>query len=476
MEGGAVQSIKMAAGAEIQRMPIEDSSTIDSSSRSQTTDSLLDTSRNILSITTEISERAPHATLTKPQDVRPLNLNGHVGFDSLPDQLVNKSVSQGFCFNIMCVGETGIGKSTLMNTLFNTEFDSGACSHDLPGVKLKAHTYDLRESNVRLKLTCVDTVGFGDQIDKEESYKAIIDYIDKNFEAFLQEELKIKRALHTFHDTRIHVCLYFIAPTGHSLKAIDLVTMKKLDSKVNIVPVVAKADTITKTELQKFKAKIMSELVSNGVQIYSFPTDDETVAEINAQMNSHVPFACVGSMDEIKVGNKMVKARQYPWGTVQVENENHCDFIKLREMLLRTNMEDLREKTHSKHYELYRKNRLISMGFADNDGSSLQETYEQKRQEHLAQLQKREEEMRQMFVVRVKEKETELKDSEKDLHLKFDALKKQHAEEKKRIEDKRKFMEEEINLFNKKKQAATLAAQQQSSTLSATIGGKGKKK
>ena len=29
----------------------------------------------------------------------------HVGFDSLPNQLVNKSVSQGFCFNILCVGE-----------------------------------------------------------------------------------------------------------------------------------------------------------------------------------------------------------------------------------------------------------------------------------------------------------------------------------------------------------------------------------
>lgn len=35
---------------------------------------------------------------------RNLSLGGHVGFDSLPDQLVSKSVSQGFCFNILCVG------------------------------------------------------------------------------------------------------------------------------------------------------------------------------------------------------------------------------------------------------------------------------------------------------------------------------------------------------------------------------------
>ena len=38
-------------------------------------------------------------------NLRELALSGHVGFDSLPDQLVNKSVSQGFAFNILCVGE-----------------------------------------------------------------------------------------------------------------------------------------------------------------------------------------------------------------------------------------------------------------------------------------------------------------------------------------------------------------------------------
>lgn len=38
----------------------------------------------------------------------------------------------------------------------------------------------------------------------------------------------------------------------------------------------------------------MSELVSNGVQIYQFPTDDEAVSEINASMNvSHVLSLCL---------------------------------------------------------------------------------------------------------------------------------------------------------------------------------------
>lgn len=46
-------------------------------------------------------------SLIPPQneEKRNLSLGGHVGFDSLPDQLVSKSVTQGFCFNILCVGK-----------------------------------------------------------------------------------------------------------------------------------------------------------------------------------------------------------------------------------------------------------------------------------------------------------------------------------------------------------------------------------
>lgn len=50
-----------------------------------------------------------------------------------------------------------------------------------------------------------------------------------------------------------------------------------------------------------------------------------------------------------------------------MENENHCDFVKLREMLIRTNMEDLRETTHLIHYELYRRHKLEEMGFSDSE-------------------------------------------------------------------------------------------------------------
>ena len=59
----------------------------------------------------------------------------------------------------------------------------------------------------------------------------------------------------------MHVCLYYITP----IKSIDLVCMKKLDQKVNIIPIIAKADTVNKAELAKFKAKIMIELKANSL-------------------------------------------------------------------------------------------------------------------------------------------------------------------------------------------------------------------
>lgn len=77
-------------------------------------------------------------------------------------------------------------------------------------------TVELKESNVNLRLTVVSTAGFGDQINKENSSNAIVQYIDQQFANFLEEELKIRRDLRSFHDTRIHACVYFVTPTGHS--------------------------------------------------------------------------------------------------------------------------------------------------------------------------------------------------------------------------------------------------------------------
>lgn len=50
-----------------------------------------------------------------------LDTAGYVGFANLPNQVHRKSVKKGFEFTLMIVGESGLGKSTLVNSLFLTD-------------------------------------------------------------------------------------------------------------------------------------------------------------------------------------------------------------------------------------------------------------------------------------------------------------------------------------------------------------------
>lgn len=72
-----------------------------------------------------------------------------------------------------------------MDILFNIKFESDLVIYNELGVWLKVRSYEFQESNVWLKLIIVDIVGFGDQINKDDSYKLIVEYIDVQFEVYL---------------------------------------------------------------------------------------------------------------------------------------------------------------------------------------------------------------------------------------------------------------------------------------------------
>ena len=59
-----------------------------------------------------------------------------------------------------------------------------------------------------------------------------------------------------------------------------------------------------------------------------------TICYIFSSIQEAVPFAVVGSNQVIEVRGRKVRGRMYPWGVVEVENPDHCDFIKLRTMLM----------------------------------------------------------------------------------------------------------------------------------------------
>ncbi|KAH3889700.1 hypothetical protein DPMN_013762 [Dreissena polymorpha] len=292
--------------------------------------------------------------------------SGYVGFANLPNQVHRKSVKKGFEFTLMVVGESGLGKSTLVNSLFLTDLYPerhipSALEKVKQTVKIDASTVEIEERGVKLRLTVVDTPGFGDSLNSIDCFKPILQYVDDQFERYLNDESGLNRR-HII-DNRVHCCFYFINPSGHGLRPLDIAFMKALHNKVNIVPVLAKADTLTKKEVLNQKTKILNQIEQYGITLYPLPDcdddEDEDYKEQCKQLKEAVPFAVVGSNTIIEVKGKKVRGRMYPWGVVEVENPEHCDFIKLRTMLI-THMQDLQEVTQEVHYENFRAERLAS--------------------------------------------------------------------------------------------------------------------
>lgn len=92
-----------------------------------------------------------------------------------------------------------------------------------------------------------------------------------------------------------------------------------------------------------------------------------TQAPQSPGFQAKIPFAVVGSDQVIETPDgRIVRGRAYPWGILEVDNEDHCDFVKLRQMLVRTYMEELREHTNTALYENWRSEKLLGMGITQD--------------------------------------------------------------------------------------------------------------
>ncbi|XP_052898353.1 septin-7 isoform X7 [Anopheles moucheti] len=380
---------------------------------------------------------------------KPKELDGYVGFANLPNQVYRKAVKKGFELTLMVVGESGLGKSTLINSMFlsdiyHAEQHPGPSKRIKKTVAVESTKVLLKENGVNLTLTVVDTPGFGDAVDNSNCWLPIVDFVESKYEEYLTAESRVHRT--ALPDSRVHVCLYFIAPSGHGLKPLDIEFMQRLCDKVNIIPVIAKADTLTPEEITLFKKQILNEIAQHKIKIYDFPDpmDEEEDAKVLRQLRSRVPFAVVGANAIIEIDGRKVRGRRYPWGVAEVENLDHCDFIALRNMVIRTNLQDLKDVTNNVHYENYRCRKLAGLG---TDGKAklsnknpLAQMEEEKR-EHESKMKKMEAEMEQVFEMKVKEKKQKLKDSEAELTRRHEERKKALELQIRELEDRRKAFE-----------------------------------
>lgn len=306
----------------------------------------------------------------------------HVGFDSITSQIERRLLKRGFQFNIMVVGQSGLGKTTFVNTLFASHL-AETCgridpSEDFtrtPDIKVVSHV--IEENGVRLKMNVIDTPGYGDQVNNEKCWDPIVKYIKDQHSQYLRKELTAQRDRY-LPDTRVHCVVYFIQPTGHGLKPIDVVVLKKLTETANVVPVIAKSDSLTLTEREAFKRRLQEEFAFHKLRLYpndSYEEYDEDDRLLNQQIKQLLPFAIVGSEQMVTVNGKEVRGRKHRWGVINVEDETHCEFPHLRNFLISTRLQDLIETTAHIHYESFRSKQLLAL-----KGNSATSTHTQAQQ------------------------------------------------------------------------------------------------
>ncbi|KAG8982302.1 hypothetical protein FRB94_009301 [Tulasnella sp. JGI-2019a] len=344
-----------------------------------------------------------------------------IGIANLPNQRHKIVAKSGAHFTIMVVGESGLGKTTLINTLFSTEL-SPAKDYRRRHVKqldklteVEIIKAELEEKSFKVKLTVIDTPGFGDYVNNRDSWAPIIDFVDDQHEIYMRQEQQPQRIEKS--DLRVHACLYFIRPTGHTLKPLDIEIMKRLGTRVNLIPVVAKADTLTHADLDIFKKRIREVIGAQGIRIYSPPVeaDDEQSAELARTLAAAMPFSIIGSTQDVTTADgRVVKGREYLWGVAEVENEHHCDFKKLRSLLIRTHMLDLINTTEELHYENYRQQQMETRKYGEPKVKKLDNP----------KFKEEEETLRKRFTEQVKAEEARFRQWEQHLIAERDRLNK----------------------------------------------------
>lgn len=158
----------------------------------------------------------------------------------------------------------------------------------------------------------------------------------------------------------------------HRFSGIDKHFMKELAPLVNIIPIIAKADSMTGAELIEFKKSVKKDLEDEGIEWYEFATREQDlireeerrvcellasdatllaecpqITDVSSAMQSYKlqePFAVIAS-DNHDTGQDV---RTYPFGTAKGTNPLHSDFPSLCQLMINRAPEDLRHAAFAK--------------------------------------------------------------------------------------------------------------------------------
>ena len=187
----------------------------------------------------------------------------------------------------------------------------------------------------------------------------------------------------------------------------DKYTFKMLSTRVNIIPVIGKSDTLTVFQREQIKSVFRSDILQTPIYGHINVQDDFTstptaaaIKQQSQQMNKmleilqecvekdkdedasglidylhNMPFALIGFEENPKIGrplnialNRHIKSknelgRRYPRDAIECSNQTDCDFSQLKNTLLSSHRDILRIDTFERFYEQYRTGQLLNRKF-----------------------------------------------------------------------------------------------------------------
>mmetsp|Transcript_2593 Transcript_2593/g.2701 ORF Transcript_2593/g.2701 Transcript_2593/m.2701 type:complete len:476 (-) Transcript_2593:244-1671(-) len=232
--------------------------------------------------------------------------------------------------NILVVGEVGVGKSTFIQEFLSLKFDCGHVAIRPNTYEIKSYKGTLSGEGLQVNVKMYDSPGYGKLIECNQWSQGLVSFLKGKFMRHNQKkrqqamDLDDGNSPKVLRDSRIHLCLYFL--NGPRIKDDDIFSIKKLQHYVNILPIIAKSDTLTVEEIRQLKQDIIIEAEKNALSFFDVTKcpgfDHFQQALSDGPLGFSPPFAIVSH------------TRQYSWGECQRNNPEHSEFEKLSNLLV----------------------------------------------------------------------------------------------------------------------------------------------
>jgi septin family protein len=332
--------------------------------------------------------------------------------------------------SVLVIGAKNSGKSSFISFLRHTlalpahkqQTADAPEPQTATSTSFTSHYLETETDGERVGLTIWDSVGLEKNI-VDLQLREMTAFVEAKFEDTFVEEQKVMRSPGV-RDTHIHCVFLILDPVrldttitaslaggsgGKSANGsldndLDLQVMRSLWGKTTVIPVIAKADTLTTGHMAYLKRAVWQSLKKSkldpleALELEGDEEDDSEedvdsdvegeaadivpslTAPVSSAKKSHKRQSSLSALtldDDIpylpmsilspdaydlppyaRANPTQPPGRRFPWGFADPNNSDHCDFGRLRDSIFSEWRSDLRELSRAKWYENWRTSRL----------------------------------------------------------------------------------------------------------------------